>query len=74
MRQDGIPLLMKISESFEIRVNIVKILRNKQQQKMYQLTPRLGQVVIPPAGVGCYTRYITVLSRQFGPARHGIQS
>ena len=60
---------MKINESFEIRVNILKILRNQTLKNV---------TIYPKAGVGCYTTrgkllhfMIKVLSRQFGPARHG---
>ena len=40
---------MKMSETFEIRVNILKILRNKQTQKIVRTYPK--------AGVSCYTLY-----------------
>ena len=40
---------MKISESFEIRVNIWKILRNKQTKKIVTTYPK--------AGVSCYTTW-----------------
>ena len=34
---------MKISESFDIRVNILKILRNKQTQKIITTYPMQGR-------------------------------
>ena len=42
MRQDEYLFFMKISESFEIRVNILKILRNKQTQKIVTTYPKVG--------------------------------
>ena len=49
-----IPLLIKISESFEIQVNILKILRNKQSTKIATTYPKVG--------VSCYTLYDSTLS------------
>ena len=66
-----IPVLMKISESFEIQVNILEILRNKQSQKIVTTYPKVG--------VSCYSTWgkllhliMIVLYRQFGPAKHDI--
>ena len=42
-----IPLLIKTSESFEIQVNILEILRNKQSQKVVTTYPKVG--------VSCYS-------------------
>ena len=48
MRQDE-SLLMKISKTLEIRVNILKILRNKQTLKKWE--------TYPLAGVSFYTTW-----------------
>ena len=42
-----LPILMKISESFDIRVNILKILRSKQTQKIVTTYSKVG--------VSCHT-------------------
>ena len=42
-----IPFLITISESFEIKVNILEILRNKQSQKIVTTYPKVG--------VSCYS-------------------
>ena len=44
-----IPLLIKISESFEIQANILEILRNKQGQKIVTTYPKVG--------VSCYSTW-----------------
>ena len=65
-----IPLLIKISESFEIQVNILEILRNDEQSlKKCNNFPKVG--------VSCYSTWgkllhliKIVLYRQFGPAKY----
>ena len=47
------PPLMKTSESFEIRVNILKILRNNQTQEIVTTYPKVG--------VSCYTTWDNLL-------------
>ena len=42
-----IPLLIKVSESFEIQVNILEILRNKQSKIIVTTYPKVG--------VSCYS-------------------
>ena len=44
-----IPLLIKISESFEIQVNILEILRNKQSQQIVTTYPKVV--------VSCYSTW-----------------
>ena len=61
---------MKISESFKMRVNILKILRNKQTQEIVTTYPK--------AGVSCYTTWGKLVqynstSSTVWPARHMVQ-
>ena len=48
---------MKISKSFQIWVNIIKIWRNKQTKKIVTTYPK--------AGVSCYTTWIKLLLQYF---------
>ena len=57
-----ISLLMKISDNFDIRVNIFKVLRNKQTQDNCNNLPQGRGKLLHHMGVSCYTLFNSTIS------------